>query len=425
MHTLARLWTGHLVSLALSMPLDLGLLPDGGGSAIKDDLNYIRDLSADWMQFLRPRREAIITDCAISSGVGQAGAEALWGDLERFVAGAERLGIDVDQRARLAYRQVAARKPGAGLSHLPWGRMLFAVPSNAPLPLGFIVPLALLAVGNNVVVAAPRRVRSVVMMLVEPLISYFGPDRLTLAENGVREALAAYVDTGAVEALYFTGSSDHFASLANRCAATGVELLYEGSGNGVAIVDDELRDDDLDTVSEQLVRALTFANGLMCTAPNVISIHDRHFDALCGRLVKAYGSQSPVVSVDRSFTSPSGGDASGLPGWLVPADDVITGQRRELFGPAAHVSRHRSWSALLGQLRRAPYRLQVTLYSRSDEKWLSLQNNTCFGRYCRNMTSTDQDPLLPWGNYGRSGSSPVRDFLDKGLRTVLIEEKTP
>ena len=37
------------------------------------------------------------------------------------------------------------------------------------------------------------------------------------------------------------------------------------------------------------------------------------------------------------------------------------------------------------------------------------------------MNPVQQDPLLPWGNLGRSGVSHSIDFLGKGLRVAVIE----
>jgi len=38
-----------------------------------------------------------------------------------------------------------------------------------------------------------------------------------------------------------------------------------------------------------------------------------------------------------------------------------------------------------------------------------------------NMNPADQDPVLPWGNFGLSGQSRVQTFFDKFLEDVIVE----
>jgi acyl-CoA reductase-like NAD-dependent aldehyde dehydrogenase len=374
----------------------------------------------DWSSALRPYRESIVGNCAATSRVGPNGAHALWADLERFLAGAEQLAASLAERAELADRQVSAISGTARLKRLPLGRVLFVVPSNAALPLAFIVPLSLLATGNEVVVAAPRAVRTLVTSLLRPLQEHLG-DRLRLA-GGVRETLDELVDQRRVDAVYFTGSSDHYEAVAARCAAAGVELIYEGSGNAVSVVDEGLPDEALDQVAADVARSLVFANGLVCTSPNVLAVHERDVRRLRERLIRAYRAAPPSVPAVELVPHLAALQDAAPESWLPEVRSLDDGQTHELFGPATFITAYSTWTDLVGQLRRYAYRLQVTLYSQDDERWQELQRVTGFARYCRNMPSTDQDPLLPWGNFGLSGSSAVQDFLDKGLRTALIEE---
>jgi acyl-CoA reductase-like NAD-dependent aldehyde dehydrogenase len=378
-------------------------------------------LEVDWISLLQPYRKHVVAAAAAACRVGIKGADALWADLERYLSVAPQLVADLDARTALAAAQTTCINPRAVLRRMPWGTVMFTVPSNAPVPLAFIVPLSLLAVGNQVVIATPSSVRAVVEMLVEPLLTHAGPQRVTIAAGGVREALNDYIETGRADALYFTGSSEHFASVAQRCADAGVELIYEGSGNPVSIVDDTLDPADLDRVAAQVTRSLTFANGLVCTSPNVLTVHACIFDDVCRAIDRHYAHQPPSMPVDQLVSARSADDPDNM-AWRIPSPSLKSAQHSEVFGPAVHVVRYADWDDLLADLRRERFRLQVALYSRSEARWRQLQSVTTFARYCWNMPSCDQDPALAWGNYGRSGSSAVADFMEKGVRSVIVEE---
>jgi acyl-CoA reductase-like NAD-dependent aldehyde dehydrogenase len=321
------------------------------------------------------------------------------------------------------------------LAQLPWaskivttahGHMLAVIPSNAPVPLGLILPFALAMTGNSVVVAAPRSIGHITKKLVGLLPDQFG---VTFWDAGVTDALATLVDNRQVDCLYFTGSSKHLAQLSARCAQVGTSLIFEGEGRGLAVVDEFLPDAlYVDTIAK-LAEATRFANGQMCSKPSFVLAPVRQLDDIVTSLnstFKALELSKPTLSffdtslhevlrnrfgIDDNTSTPV-----AIGGTL---DDVET--TPELFGPVIMVVPYNSTEELLATTERHPQKLQITYFGENDDLLERVVASSRVARIVVNRQPSLQNPAAPWGGYGLSGNSSPVDLISKGLRRVIVE----
>ncbi len=300
--------------------------------------------------------------------------------LHRALAGAESE----------AYRDVAD-DPEVQIELRPWGRCLVCTPANAPAPLALALPLALVAAGNQVVLAPSGKARGTALRLGRLVAETVGG--VVLWDGRVRDAVDALL--GDIDLVYYLGGSSAFPDLAASCARGGVELIYEGEGNGVAVIDEGF---DFPAAVPSLIAAKNAFGGRMCSAPNAIAVPR-------GRAA--------------AFTAAWHRHAAAPP--LTPIGSLAAAVERELFRPEAFLVEYGDWGALGRELAAVRHRLQLSIFSRDEARIERLVAATRFARYAVNRCPIDQDPLLPWGGYGRSGRADVLDFYRKGLRRVIVE----
>lgn len=289
-----------------------------------------------------------------------------------------------------AYVDVAD-DPGVRIELRPWGRCLVCTPANAPAPLALVLPLALVAAGNQVVLAPSGKARGTALRLGRLVAETVGG--VVLWDGRVRDAIAALM--GDIDLVYYLGGSSAFPDLAAGCARAGVELIYEGEGNGVAVIDQGM---PLAAAVPALIAAKNAFGGRMCSAPNAIAVPRGQAAA---------------------FTAAWHRHAAAPP--LTPAASLAAAVERELFRPEAFLVEYADWRALGRELAAVRHRLQLSIFSRDEARIEELVAATRFARYTVNRCPIDQDPVLPWGGYGRSGRADVLDFYRKGLRRVVVE----
>ena len=362
----------------------------------------------------------------------------LWKEARRFLEGLPSL---VSFHARLSEYENKEAPNGAWsrkIQLVPWGVMLVVLPANAIVPLSVIIPAALIAGGNRVVVAVSSAGRKSGVFILNAISKVLG-DSMLVWEESVRTAIASFVDDEAlVDALYYIGSSKHFAEIARLCAASGVTLLYEGEGRSLAVIDDLLPNDDLRRAAQMLAQAKVFCRGCMCSAPNVALIPNSIFDAF-NEIYHKVCEKLGRVPTSETYLSPSQLET-------IARQDVRFGAHKppqrlnrvptlfywnanlqeafdlpELFCPGLVLARAPDLDACLQAVAAQRFRLQVALYSRRPEILEKLIKTSCFARYCLQISPVAQDSLMPWGNYGYSGYSDVVDFYRKGLRRIIIE----
>lgn len=366
-------------------------------------------LPAEAVDRLLARRAVALAAFEAESTFPRADLEALWQAVDRTLAGLPAL--EAHQAALLATTQTHLDRvaPTGRLAQRPWGRVLVILPANAPVPLAAVIPATLLAGGNTVVVAGSRRVARTTDALVQPLEDLL-PGEVLRWPGRAWEAVEQLLPRGLIDCVYFLGASRLHPELARRCAEAGVHLVYEGEGNGCAVVDETVSGELLADTARWLVEAKHFCRGQMCSAPNLLLVHE----AVRGALFAALEAEAAAHALPEVGPGPHRLQ-------LRAAASVPQALSEELFSPALWTRPWTDWEALVSELSRVPHRLQLSLFSAHAHRLEDLSRRTRMARYCWNMCPTDQDPLLPWGNFGHSGDSRVQDFYAKGLRPVILE----
>lgn len=327
-------------------------------------------------------------------GYRESEANDLWCAAVQFV---DALPSIVQMHERLTGFEnelLAEMNPGVKVQLQPWGSTLVALPSNAPLPLAVIIAIAFKASGNDIMFCAPARVRPVVEFSLSLVSGAIGVEVASLSSASTRDTVATSLANRSISLLYFAGSSSAYADLAERCAASGVQLLFEGSGNSVTVVGPEA---DASAAVKMIERAKAGFNGKMCSAPNAVLVHESLVGELRGALNRMAGVE------------------------LLNADSIDKATEHEFFDERLAFVAWADWDAVIQDLARLPYQLQVTGLGLSEHQEAALQQRTGFARYCFDMVGAAQDVRLPWGGYGRSGNGQPEDFFRKGLRRAVRE----
>jgi acyl-CoA reductase-like NAD-dependent aldehyde dehydrogenase len=352
---------------------------------------------------LRAEEERLRLRMSEETGYTPGDAQALLDEARRFLRSVRELPeLHRALTALETERYAALTGADARIELAPWGTCLVCTPSNAPAPLALAVPLALAAAGNRVVVTAAPGARNTALGLAELVAGEIGG--VFLWGGHVRPAVFGLLAAGALDLVYFVGGTAHYPQLAAECARAGAELIYEGEGAGVAVLD-ELDPAGWKPVVDALVAAKSAFLARMRSAPCAIAVPralSRDFDVAWARSARS------LPAAPR----------------LVRGASLAQSVERDLFRPIAYLVEYDDWDALARELAGVRHRLQLSIFSASDERIQRMVRATRFARYCINQCPIAQDPLLPGGNYGLSGSADVLDFYRKGLRRIILERGT-
>lgn len=365
-----------------------------------------RAISADALgrieRRLRGDEERLILRMGEETGYQAGECQRLLAACRRFLRHLPALpGLHAALAADESERYAALAGGGARIELAPWGTCLVCIPSAAPAPLALTVPLALVAAGNRVAVAASDGSRSTALGLAAMVAEEIGG--VSLWSGRVRDALAGLLATGALDLVYFLGGAAPYASVAGACARAGVELVYEGEAGSLAVLDD-LDPASWKPVIDSLVGAKASYRGRMASAPRAIAVPRAlasAFEAAWRRAARGLREENELRLVR--------GTSLGR---------ALDGDRA---GPGAHLLEYDDWDGLARELGAVRRRLQLSLFSPSEEKVRRMIGATRFARYSVNQGPIDQDPLLPRGSYGLGGHADVLDLYRKGLRRVVVE----
>ncbi|MEZ5440239.1 MAG: aldehyde dehydrogenase family protein [Lysobacterales bacterium] len=335
---------------------------------------------------------------------------------------------------RFGERSRVLLSAGSSSHRVPWGKVLIVIPNNAVAPLAVILPVAFALAGNTVAFAGGRSSGESLGVVSQIFEGAGAPIRFE--KEGARAAVDLALGLDPVDLLYVVGSSSMYPSLAQRAAERGVDLIFEGEGGGSLVVD-KGSPCHLRAAVDALISAKLRWRGQMCSAPlavfvnsEVLNEFERIVSDAC--LTSDWGEQAPVLLSAEAQAALSR-VSEVLPGarrdWSQPlsrvhaigpvgATEIFS---TEIFGP---VFLYESWSEVDGlkrQLSMSRFGLQLTVFSEDEHLIHQLIGSARVARVCLNMQPTNQDPLLPWGGYRRSGRSEVVSFLDKAYRSVLIE----
>lgn len=327
--------------------------------------------------------------------------------------------------------------PGVSMRQAPWGKCIIALPANAVLPLAVILPCAFLEAGNELVVSAPRNGHRT-MAIVDQCMQAAGYP-FAWFSGGTRQLVDHCIGTASVDCLYYVGSSSALPDLAARCAAVGIELIYEGEGRGAMVVAGDLAPEQVRAAAIAVVEAKDAWNGQMCSAPDTIFVHQTVADSFRSAFEEESKRRRRAARADvmtekaRAFVSQMA-DKGGRPSPL----DGLTGAMQsptllwvempsgidsaiELFGPVAMACEFADPEDVIRQVNLSRFGLQLSIFTLNTELAKSFIQRVSVARVCVNMLPVNQNPSYPWGAYGRSGRSEVCTFSEKAYRKTVVE----
>jgi glyceraldehyde-3-phosphate dehydrogenase (NADP+) len=173
----------------------------------------------------------------------------------------------------------------AHIRRAPLGVVLCMGPFNYPLNETFTTLIPALAMGNTIVVKLPRFGALCQAPLLACFAECFPPGVVNIVNGDGREVAAPIVESGAIAALAFIGSSHTANDLKRRHPMPNrLRCILGLDAKNPAIV---LEDADLDlAVAECVTGSLSF-NGQRCTALKLLFVHRAVAEKFVGRLADA------------------------------------------------------------------------------------------------------------------------------------------
>lgn len=374
--------------------------------------------------------------------------ELLWKDLlnfiDNFLALTEKT---VDKwNAETKFYQIWERH--SEYRRIPWGRVLICSPGNAPIPLIPIMLLSFAAFDNEIILCPNRKTQKTARLLYEIIDSIIGSKCvIVFYERGCQNALKEFVNTSKVDLLYFQGGSKFRDEIYKVAYSNGVEVIFEGEGNVVAIVGSDINMKTLDKVTEKLFEAKKICAGQMCTSPNMIFIHrdisinfiNKYIDLSSNcdflplmkigqiewirSLITAGISKNYIKKVHpENYTN-----GFGIKPALITLSHIAHAENYlniELFSPLAFLVGYNEIEDVITILKSSwKYGLQISLFSYDKNLVAKILSSLTFARITLNISPVYQNSLLPWGGYKLSGFSYVVNFLEKTTRPISIEGK--
>ncbi|MFL6143059.1 MAG: aldehyde dehydrogenase family protein [Labedaea sp.] len=200
------------------------------------------------------------------------------------------------------------------LRRMPDGVVCVNPPQNAPAASALFGITPLLA-GNAVVVRAPRSAPLGVMWslreLVVPALAELGAPAGVLNVFCARPGptIAAWLDSPAVNDIFYTGDVARGLAFERDCVAAGKKPILELAGNDCVVV---WHDADLGAATEALTECF-YGSGQICMVPNQVLAHPAIAGELLARLAEAAADirpgfpdedgvlLSPVLRAERFF----------------------------------------------------------------------------------------------------------------------------
>lgn len=208
--------------------------------------------------------------------------------------------------------------------------------------------------------------------------------------------------------------------------------LEMGGKNTVLVAEDA----DLRQALHEIIVGVCLTSGQRCTATSRLVVHEKVADRLLKALTTSLQRIQPGDPFDdRSFMGPLGThaarerlkqrldraivagaevlvDAKLLPGgaYVTPSMFLVKGSsadeyvHQELFAPHLTVETFSNYDDVTERLRKSPYGLSFSVFSRDEARFLWFQKRVRSGIYNFNRSTNNASGLLPFGGLGKSGN---------------------
>lgn len=319
------------------------------------------------------------------------------------------------------------------LRHDPLGVVGIMGPWNFPLQLTFVPAGAAFAAGNRVLMRPSSITGTTTAVIAKHAPDYFSIEELavvTSVHGGGAEFAKLKVDH-----MFFTGSPDVGASVAQEAAKNLVPVTLELGGKNPAVVD---VDADIAKAAKFLADARMVNGGQVCLCPDYVFVPESKLGEFTDKVLERWRSNFPTITNNPEYTSTINeknytrivgliDDAVELgatkqqvvpAGETLPAPDVrkipptlLTGvkagmkiEEDEVFGPVLTVYPYRELSEAIDQINSHPHPLTLYWSGADNENLARVADGTRSGSISGNDFALHLlSGHLPFGGVGRSG----------------------
>lgn len=319
------------------------------------------------------------------------------------------------------------------LRHDPLGVVGIMGPWNFPLQLTFVPAGAAFAAGNRVLMRPSSVTGKTTAVIAKHAPDYFSIEELAVVTS-VHGGGADFAKLK-VDHMFFTGSPDVGASVAQEAAKNLVPVTLELGGKNPAIVD---ADADISTAAKFLADARMVNGGQVCLCPDYVFVPEAKLGEFSDKVIERWRTNFPTIANNPEYTSTVNeknytrivgliDDAVELgatkqqvvpAGETLPAADVrkipptlLTGvkagmkiEEDEVFGPVLTVYPYRDLSEAIDQINSHPHPLTLYWAGADNENLARVADSTRSGSISGNDFALHLlSGHLPFGGVGRSG----------------------
>jgi acyl-CoA reductase-like NAD-dependent aldehyde dehydrogenase len=321
------------------------------------------------------------------------------------------------------------------LAHVPIGTVAAILPQNAFEILALTCTLNALAMGNRIVLRAPRACARSAAILGRILLSAgFPPERFSMVLCDAKAFIDAALTSDVRPLIHYMGGSGRASDLLGRAFQSRSTCLIDGDGNTHVYVD---RDQDPEAAAKILWKGALRFNGQTCTSIVGATVHPEIDRKVRDQLRSAAAqsgpprrlfSQAQADAACESIRLSKGrvgkvGNQMGttFPPTLVEDPEQTSSLVTEgVFAPVLWVRTgdFNDFAATWSQNR---FPLCAGLMSHSISPTAALDSLPGVARLVVNGDPSIEDVLEPWGGYPGSGNHAVSGWHQKYLRTVQVD----
>ncbi len=397
----------------------------------------VTDVSAPILrlrQLLHEQKDFLASELRVSMGFVSADCDEM---IEGCISLLDRFSTTPSSEDSYAHQ---GRK--IGVSDVPRGTIAAVLPQNAAFYMGLIVYLNAICSGNRVILRTPSGSYRLMAIFGELLSKAgFNPKSYCIVACDAKAFINECQSATHPILIHYFGSSQRAGDLLATTFNSGHDCLIDGEGNTWAYIDE---DQNPDHIAEVVWRGAVRYNGQTCTSINGVVVHPNIASdfrkAILGRVASTdYGidetadvgplfgerqveSIEALAKLSKGRISRRGASHKNVASPLLvedpDEDSEIVGSG--LFGPALWVREGR-WSDFVQLWRKNRYPLCASVFTDSDLIQAEAVHLPSLARLVLNGDPSLEDPLEPWGAYGRCGSNRVSDWPTKYQRQVQVD----
>lgn len=305
---------------------------------------------------------------------------------------------------------------------------------NSPVSTTFTGTADAFAAGNSVIIKPSDLVPSFSDLIKRLLDQYFAKEEIGIIEGGVEETLQ--FASLPFDHLMFTGSSETAKQIASLASKNLTPLLLELGGKTPVII---LDDNDLEALSEKIVKARLLNAGQICLSPDYILaprfqipslvehliksaekiessgryiptsiISKKHFDRIQSLIEEARFHAKQVIESNSSLNK-------NQSEFFIPFTLVIEPSKNlrisneEIFGPVLPIIPYDTIEEIINTINEGKKPLAVYIFGNHKKNINAIINRTSSGGVCVNDFFLQAGQMnLPVGGVGSSGYGRFR-----------------